>query len=52
MYRLKHGFECHTGYNGTVATSARGPQARRRMRPEGGSRNGAIIARMAREAML
>ena len=19
MYRLKHGFECHTGYNGTVA---------------------------------
>ena len=27
MYRLKHGFECHTGYNGTVATSARGPQA-------------------------
>ena len=30
MYRLKHGFECHTGYNGTVATSARGPQARGR----------------------
>ena len=29
-YRLKHGFECHTGYNGTVATSARGPQARGR----------------------
>ena len=25
-YRLKHGFECHTGYNVTVATSA-GPRA-------------------------
>ena len=26
MYRLKHGFECHTGYNGTVAASALGPR--------------------------
>ena len=37
--RLKHGFECHVGYNGTVAA-------------KGGSRHGAIIAHMAFKPML
>ena len=33
--RLKHGFECHTGYSGSTA------------RPHGGSSNGAIMESLA-----